>query len=233
MVETRLTPPSHKQLRQVVTERLRTAILEGQLKPGEWLRQERLAQQYGVSHMPVREALKDLAAEGLVEHVPYRGVRVVAFTPADVADLYAHRSLLEGMTARAAASSITPDEIAELRTLQTQMKQHLAPEHLTTYRALNHRFHQVIFTASRRAYLIRTLNQMWNALPTMLWSNFVDTETHSLPGRDRSDPAEHDAIIAALAQADPDAAEQAMRQHIEEAGQQLVALLHARHDHPS
>ena len=68
------TPRSHRQLRHWVADRLRSDILEGRLKPGEWLRQERLAQEHGVSQMPVREALKQLAAEGLVEHVPYRGV---------------------------------------------------------------------------------------------------------------------------------------------------------------
>jgi DNA-binding GntR family transcriptional regulator len=77
----------HKQLHDVVAERIRTAILEGELRPGEWLRQERLAQEYGVSQMPVREALKKLAVDGLVEHVPYRGVRVIEFSPEDVSDL--------------------------------------------------------------------------------------------------------------------------------------------------
>lgn len=66
---------AHKQLSQRVAERLRTAILEGQLRPGQWLRQERIAGENGVSQMAVREALKQLAAEGLVEHVSYRGVR--------------------------------------------------------------------------------------------------------------------------------------------------------------
>lgn len=69
-----------RQLRSFVAEQLRAAILEGRYKPGEWLRQERLAQELNVSQMPVREALKELAAEGLVEHVPYRGARVVAFS---------------------------------------------------------------------------------------------------------------------------------------------------------
>ena len=71
--------PSHKQLRNVVAEQMRAAILNGHYKPGEWLRQERLAQDFGVSQMPVREALKELAAEGLIEHVPYRGARVIVF----------------------------------------------------------------------------------------------------------------------------------------------------------
>ncbi|MGD8599184.1 MAG: GntR family transcriptional regulator, partial [Anaerolineae bacterium] len=81
----------HRQLHQLVTEHLRTAILDGDLQPGEWLRQQRIADELGVSQMPVREALKALAAEGVVEYIPYRGARVVEFSSEDVADLYAQR----------------------------------------------------------------------------------------------------------------------------------------------
>src|SRR5512142_89871 len=102
---------SHSQLQYLVAERLRVAILEGQFKPGEWLRQERLAQELGVSQMPIREALKALAAEGLVEHVPYRGVRVVEFVEEDIEDLYAHRCFLESRAARSAAKNITRAEL--------------------------------------------------------------------------------------------------------------------------
>ena len=87
---------SPKQLRNFVANRIRVDILEGRLQPGEWLRQERLAQMYGVSQMPVREAFKELTADGLVEHVPYHGVRVVSFSMEDIEDLYATRTVLEG-----------------------------------------------------------------------------------------------------------------------------------------
>lgn len=219
--------PSHKQLRHWVADRLRAAILEGKLGPGQWLRQERLAQEYGVSQMPVREALKELAAEGLVEHVPYRGVRVVEFSAEDVEDLYAQRAFLEGRAARAAAQNITADELAELKELHAQMKKRLAPRHLAEYRDLNRRFHQTICAASRRAYLIRTLNQLWAAFPSMLWSNFVQTANIPLPERDATDMQEHEAIIAALEKRNAQEAERVMRYHIETAGRQLAETLRA------
>lgn len=87
----------HRQLHEMVAERLRSAILDGDLKPGTWLRQERIAKELGVSSMPVREALNQLAAEGVVQHIPYRGARVTQFSPDDVADLYAKRSHLESL----------------------------------------------------------------------------------------------------------------------------------------
>lgn len=216
---------THKQLRRVVAERIRSAIQEGALKPGEWLRQERLAQEYGVSQMPVREALKELAAEGLVEHVPYRGVRVVAFSADDVADLYAARAFLEGMAARAAAQHITAAELGQLRELQAQMSARQAPAALPEYLELNRSFHQLICAAGRRAYLIRLLNQIWAAFPTMLWGNVTAAVRVTLPERDASDLAEHPAILEALERHDAAAAERLMRQHVEATGAELVALL--------
>lgn len=218
-------PITHKQLRHEVADKIRAAILEGRFKPGEWLRQERIAQELGVSQMPVREALKELAVEGLIEHLPYRGVRVVEFTPDDVLDLYAHRAFLEGAAARAAAQNINQQELQELRHLLEGMRSSLEPDQLAQYRQYNRRFHEVIFNASRRQYLIRTLTQMWYAFPTMLIGNFASTASTPLPGRERDDIAEHEAILAALESRNPQAAEQAMRQHIQSTAEQFVQSL--------
>jgi DNA-binding GntR family transcriptional regulator len=219
--------PSHKQLAHWVAERVRADILEGRVLPGEWLRQEKLAQQAGVSQMPVREALRQLAAEGLVEHVPYRGARVVQFAVEDVEDLYACRVFIEGMAARFAAATITDDEVRELDDLHHRMLRCRMPDELPEYRDLNRRFHSAIFTASRRSYLIRTLAQLWAAFPTMLWSNIPQVARQSVPGRDEPDAAEHEAIVRALEARDPAAAEAALRRHVEAAGEALVAALKA------
>lgn len=216
-----------RQVRHWVEERLREAILDGEFAPGVWLRQKRLAEELGVSQMPIREALKELAAQGLVEHIPYRGMRVVEFSPDDVADLYAHRSFLEGTAARAAAQNITPEIMAELVALQAEMEEHQSTEGLKVYREVNRRFHEAIFTASRRPYLIRTLRQLWEAFPTMLWGKFAVVATHSLPVRDADDIQEHRAILAALESGDAHQAERLVRQHVETAGNQLVAFLRA------
>ena len=211
-----------------MADRLRAEILEGRLKPGEWLRQERLAVEQGVSQMPVREALKQLAAEGLVEHVPYRGVRVVEFTAEDVEDLYSCRGFIEGMAARAAAGNITDGEVAELAALHQQMLSCRTPEDLPQYRDLNRRFHSLVFTASRRSYLLRTLAQLWAAFPSMLWSNIPLVARTSVPGRDEPDAAEHAEIVASLAARDPERAERAVRHHIDSAGGMLVAAMRAQ-----
>jgi DNA-binding GntR family transcriptional regulator len=218
-------PLAHKQLAQMVADHLREGILEGRLRPGQWLRQEHLAQQHGVSQMPVREALKRLVSEGLVEHVPYRGVRVVQFEPEDVEDLYVCRAFIEAMAARHAAASIEDDELGELEALHQRMSTCVGDESITEYRELNRRFHSLIFTASRRSYLVRNLAQLWAAFPTMLWSNFAQTARWTPPDRVAPDTEEHEAILAALRDRDGAAAERAVRRHIEQAGQELLAAL--------
>lgn len=215
----------HQQLYHIVSERLRTAILDGELKPGEWLRQKQIAEELGVSQMPVREALKTLAAEGVVDYVPYRGARVVEFSSEDVADLYAQRSFLEGRAAKAAAQKITPKELAALHELQVQMQSGLTQDRLADHSRLNRRFHQLIYKASRRDYLVRALDQIWSAFPTMMMSYFAQRGEPSLMEREAQDLKEHRAIIAALESGDGDLAEQLMRQHIEVNCQELLAVL--------
>ncbi len=223
--------PKHRQLRQVVVDRIRGQILEGQLLPGEWIRQEKIAKEMEVSQMPVREALRELAAEGLVEHEPYRGVRVAPFTADDVADLYACRAYIEGLAARSAAIHITQKDLSELRQLAEGMEKRLEPALIKEYRELNKRFHTIVFMASRRPFLVRTLQQMWSAFPTMLLGVFSETESASLPDRDLEDVAEHAAILDALERHDADAAERSVRAHIEEAARHLVATLRHRSPH--
>jgi DNA-binding GntR family transcriptional regulator len=179
----------------------------------------------GVSQMPVREALKELAAEGLVEHIPYRGVRVIEFSLEDIVDLYAHRCFLEGRAARAAAQNITPAELDELRNLLAQMQEIVGSDKLAEYRFLNRQFHQVIYAASRRKYLERTLNQMWAVFPTMLCGNFAETAERALPERGANDVEEHRAVLNALERGDGDQARALIRKHIDSAGRQLLSAL--------
>jgi DNA-binding GntR family transcriptional regulator len=218
-------PASPRQCREWLVHHLRELILSGAVKPGEWLRQEKFAQQFGVSQTPVREALKQLSAEGLLEHVPYRGIRVVQFTLTDVHDLYECRAFIEGMAARYAALSISDTQIAELRALFARMQQRLGPRHIAEYRELNRTFHTIIFDASGRSLLVRTLAQMWASFPSMLWSNFSQTAPAPLPGRDKTDVQEHGAILAALEVRDGDAAERLMRVHIQHAKELLLGAI--------
>ena len=147
----RAGPEKHRQLRQWVADRLRAEILEGRRSPGDWLRQESVARDEGVSQTPVREALKQLVSEGLLEHVPYRGIRVVTLSVEDAEDLYASRAVLEPMAARHAALGITAEEIKELWTLHHRMLACEIPARLKEYRDLNRRFHEAVIAAGAAA----------------------------------------------------------------------------------
>jgi DNA-binding GntR family transcriptional regulator len=211
----------HQQLQDVVAERLRAQISAGKLMPGEWLRQERLAAELGTSYTPIREALKQLEAEGLVEHVPYHGVRVVQFSADDVEDIYTIRSVLEGLAAASAAGRLTGEQLAELCALHEQMSAH--PGDIERMREWNRQFHQIIIEASGRTYLIRTLKAVWTWSPAMLWSQFAHLP--GMPDNERAeeDNAEHAEILRALEAHDAAAAERAMRSHIDRAWRALVA----------
>lgn len=218
----------HKQLGERVSERLRNMISGGTLRPGEWLRQERLASELGVSYTPIREALKQLASEGLVEHVPYRGVRVVEFSPDDVLDMYAMRVSLEGLAAAAAAENITPAQLGGLRELHELMIAAEAEnkhQNLPQIRELNRQFHRAIIEASARPYLIRILHIIWTWFPAMLWGQFVQTANETIPDWEEVANPEHAAIIAALEAHDSAAAERLMRAHIDEARRLIVKFL--------
>ena len=213
----------HKQLRTVVTDRLRSAIQTGIYVPGAWLRQQQIAESLGVSQMPVREALKTLAAEGLVEHLPYRGARVIALSAVDIQDLYAQRGLLEGRACRAAVAHLSRADLDGLQDIVAAMAGNLDYADLDTYRRLNRQFHQAIYRASRRPYLIRTLDQLWSTAPTMLWGHYRLTRHATLPERDAADLNEHRAILSALAAEEDAAAGRLMEDHILAAGRHLAS----------
>jgi DNA-binding GntR family transcriptional regulator len=213
----------HKQLGDKVVERLRDMISQGKLQAGEWLRQGRLASELGMSYTPIREALKQLEAEGLVEHVPYRGVRVVKFNMAEVLDLYTMRSFLEGMAAAHAATLITDEDLAHSRHLHQQMCSLSGSENLQQVRELNREFHLVIIDASQSTYLIRTLKMIWSWFPTMLWNQYIPS-TVAIE-REIADNQEHEAILQALTNRDSADAERLMRYHIDRARSALVEHL--------
>jgi len=219
----------HKQLNDVVMENLRQMIRDGQLPANDWLRQDWLQRELEkrglkVSYTPIREALKQLGAEGLVEHVPYRGVRVIQFSLDDAIDIYEMRASLEGIAAKAAATHMTEEERATLRQLHQQMLDaSQTPADLNRINDLNRQFHLLIIRGSRRTHLVRTLEQLWLWFPTMLWNRFALAADAATPERAGADNHEHADILAAIEVCDPQAAEARMRYHIE---QTQRALLH-------
>src|SRR6266542_6626165 len=111
-------------LKEDIFDVLHEKIISGTYKPGDWLRQDDIATQLGVSMTPVREALDLLVSAGLAERVPYRGVRVREMSTKDVVEAYGLRLVLEAIIAQEAAISITPKQLAGLEEMLEEMKKH-------------------------------------------------------------------------------------------------------------
>lgn len=212
-------------LADVTYSTLRDAIISGQLQPGERLRQEALAQEMDVSQITVRDALNRLVGEGLAVRIPYKGVRVIALTQPDLADIYTMRKLLEGLAAEIAAEHITDDELAYLRELLPDTVVQADSESVLPAREANREFHETVIVASRRRFLIRVLRQIWDWIdPMMLYGRTLDTE-RGLDIRLRwgaQDRVQHTRLLEALEARDGARARDVVYDYVQEAWDNLL-----------
>ncbi len=211
-----------------VFQALREAILNGELKSGEWLRQQNLAEELGVSQTTVRDAFNQLIGEGLAVRVPYKGVRVVMLTASDLEDIYAIRAILEGLAARIAAKHISKEELQEMQALLPHTYVSEDPASVPMAREANRKFHEIFIEASRRGYLIRSLHQLWDWIdPLMIYSRTSTTEI----GKEtrikwgKRDQFQHTRILEAIKAGDADLASQVTTEAVQEAWGNLAELI--------
>lgn len=204
-----VTPGAVVSVSQVVTRALREAILLGRLRPGERLVQDELAAELGVSRQPVREALRCLESEGLIEPLAQRGFVVRECREEDVRENYHLRGLLESEAARLAAQRMGPRELQELRSVHRAMVEAVAGHDRDLMVELNAHFHRLVHEASRMPTLVRLINQLWagRGVFTPLF----------IPGRAARSVEEHRALLEALEARDPEGAARAMAEHIRRA----------------
>lgn len=199
-----------------VTDALREAILDGTLSPNTWLREADLARNLQVSRTPVREALRRLADEELVERSANRGCRVRPMTLDDVLAVYVVRESLEGLASRTAAAR-TPEGLpSRLRNLHEQMG---AEEDPSVLALLNLEFHREIRDATGNAYLERFLTQVEHAVRRVGRSSFED------PVRREASQSEHESIIRAIEDGDGAEAERAAAAHMRAAREARLTQL--------
>ena len=183
-------------LHQEVAVRLRQRIVEGQLAPGAKLNERELAQALNVSRTPLREAIKMLAAEGLVELLPNRGAVVAQMSEQDVSDTFEVIAGLEGQSGELAAQRISETELAEIRALHFEMMAAWTRRDLPTYYRINAQIHTLINAAARNPVLAQT------------WRN-VNARLQALRFRSNFDEAkwkravkEHERMVELLAARD-------------------------------
>lgn len=147
-------------LRDVVFNTLRQAILRGELKPGERLMEIQLANKLGVSRTPIREALRKLELEGLVNMVPRKGAEVADITEKSLRDVLEVRKALEELSVQLACEKITEEEIEELKRVAERFKDTLNDQDVTKIAEADVAFHDVIYTATDNQKLILLLNNL-------------------------------------------------------------------------
>ena len=212
-------------LKEDIFDVLHEKILAGIYKPGDWLRQEDIATQLGVSMTPVREGLDLLVSSGLAERVPYRGVRVREMSTKDVVEAYGLRLILEALIAQEAARNITPDQIQGLESMLEEMKKHDTLKEVSSERKSSREFHSAIAEATKNDLLIKLYAVVANAFPDWLLYEALFRYPELIADSMASTYREHVAIVDALKQGDADAAVRKSIEHLLESGKWLEEYL--------
>jgi DNA-binding GntR family transcriptional regulator len=212
----RLVEGRYTSKKDLVLDWLREAIVTGELQAGQHLPQEELAERLGVSITPVREALSELRAAGLLTQSTHGGARVADTDARVAADLHLLRSTLEPLAVRRAGAHLTETDLLLLRQLHERFADCVKRGDSRDVRKLNYQFHMSVYRAAGSPLLLDFIAQLWARVPFDILSALPDRATTSL--------REHDAILHALEQRDVDAAERLTREHI---GHGAEALLEA------
>jgi len=215
-----------------LASQLHARVLSGDLPSGTRLRQEALAEEFGVSRTPVREALRKLQAGGLVELQPNRGAVVRGFSPREIRDAYEVRAALEALAAGLAAERASREQLLRLEHAQGEFRAALArtvarrrggrevgEREILRWGQANDDFHQTIHEASGNETLAATLAQLHRNFPRDLSRLVVSESTAMLEANVR----EHEAILEAVSGHDATAAYELMQAHVARSGS-LVTL---------
>jgi DNA-binding GntR family transcriptional regulator len=195
-------------LHEQAAQRLRQMLVEGRIRPGAKLNERELSELLKVSRTPLREGIKMLAAEGLVELLPHRGAVAVSLTEADVMNTFEVMAGLEGQSGELAAQRITPHELAEIQAMHFEMLAAYTRRDLSAYYALNSRIHNAISAAAKNPVLAQVYNQVNARLQALRFRSNQDGEKWKRAVK------EHEKMIEALATHDAVAMRDVLLAHL-------------------
>ncbi len=212
---------SRLSLHDQVAARLRTMLVEGRIQPGAKLNERELCEQLRVSRTPLREAIKLLGSEGLVDLLPNRGAVAVRLNETDVLNTFEVLAGLEGQSGELAAERITDEELAEVRALHFEMMASYARSDLSNYYRLNALIHAAINAAAKNPVLVKTYSS-------------INARVQSLRFRTNQDAAkwkraikEHETMIEALTERDAPEMRRVLVEHLNNKRDTVIALLRA------
>lgn len=213
----------HRTLREVIAQTIRDGIIKGTFRPGQHITEPDLAERFGISRTPIREAFRQLESEGFLETTPRKGTVVAPVTERDVHEFYEIKSLLEGYAASKAAARIGADELAAMEAANERLVAAHRAGDLKTMVAEHNEFHAIFVRASgneRLAQLIESLVLRFQRFRVLL----------SLSGAIEDFAGEHRQIIEAFREADAARAERLVRGNARHGEEELVRRLAAAGD---
>lgn len=208
-------------LHEQVAQRLRQMLVENRIAPGAKLNERALSEALNVSRTPLREAIKMLAAEGLVELLPNRGAIAVALSEADVLNTFEVMAGLEAQSGALAAERVTDAELQEITAMHYEMLAAYTRRDLPTYYQLNAAIHSAINRAAKNPVLTATYQQVNARLQALRFRSNQDE------GKWRAAMAEHDQMLAALTARDSAAMQRVLTQHLTNKRDVVVQQLRA------
>lgn len=206
----------HLTLRESILEAIRDAIIRGALKPGEKVAEPELAERFGISRTPIREAFRQLESEGYLTVIPRKGAVVVSFSERDVDEFYAIKSILEGYAARRACEKLTPREIEKLQAINDKLRQLADEGDIKHFFKVHNDFHDLFIKAADNDKLSELIENLVGKFQRLRIASL------SLPGRMRISVLEHEKIIEAFRRRDADDAEKLVRKNAEYGGRVLM-----------
>lgn len=215
----KVIPMPRQGLHEEVVSRLRLRIVEGQIAPGAKLNERELSESLQVSRTPLREAIKMLAAEGLVELLPNRGAVAAQLSRQDVVDAFEVIAGLEGMSGELAAARITEAELSEIRASHYEMLAAFTRRDLPAYYRLNAHIHQSINAAARNPVLAQTYRSVNARLQALRFRSNFDERKWGIAVQ------EHEMMVDRLAARDGPALRALLVQHLENKRDAVLDLM--------
>lgn len=209
----------HQTLREKILETIRDAILKGTLKAGEKVAEPELAEKFGISRTPIREAFRQLESEGYLTVIPRKGAVVTSLSERDVEEFYAIKSILEGYAARMAAENLTDKDIEKLEAINERLLQLADEGDVKNFFKIHNEFHDLFIRAAGNEKLRELIGQM------MMRFNRLRMASLSLPGRMKISVDEHKKIIEAFKAHNGEKADNLVKKTANYGGQVLLQSL--------
>lgn len=200
------TPANFMSKSEYVYRSIRTAILNGLIKPDSLLNQAELAEQFQVSRMPIRDAINMLAKEGLVRIILHKGAKVAHFSLKDIQEVYAIRKILEGYAIREAMIHITDEVLLRLEEINRNITKHDAQEDIDSMIRENEQFHRVLYELCGNKRLLDMIENLWSSYPKRIF--------WEIKGRAKQVVSQHREIIAEIKSRNAEKAEKLVHNHL-------------------